>query len=155
MVIAHSHRVLGSPLASILSSMLSSVVVMVIITIAVSVVPVAVGWIVVPMPGLGSLVFWRAIAVRILLRVVRILVWSGRRTSEVSPVSGISLSPVPVPLSGVRWWVALVPVLLSMPVVVLSVFGSVGVTARVGPVVTSVIHDVTQDQPALATECYL
>lgn len=32
-------------------SVLSSIVVVVIITIAVSVVPVAVGWIVIPMPG--------------------------------------------------------------------------------------------------------
>lgn len=86
--------------------------------------------------------FWSSIAIRILLSAVRILLRSGRRTGELSPVASIRMSPVPVPLSGVHWWVALVPVLLRIPVVVLSVFGSVGVTARLGPGLrSSVIHD--------------
>lgn len=84
--------------------------------------------------------FWTAIAIRI-LSVVRILLRPGRRTGELSPVAGVRVSPVPVPLSGVRWWVALVPVLLRIPVIVLSVLCSVGMTARLGLGVTSVIHD--------------
>lgn len=94
-------------------------------------------------PGLGSLVFWAAIM--ILLYAVRVLVRSGRGAGEMSPVAGIRMSPVPVPLSGVQWWVALLSVLLllllKIPVVVLSVFRAVGVIAWVGPGATSVIHD--------------
>ena len=85
-------------------------------------------------PGLGPLVLW--VNVRILLCGVRIR--SSRRAGEMSPVSGIRVSPVPVPVSGVRWRVALLPVRLRVPVVVLSVFGSV--MAWVGQVVTSVVH---------------
>lgn len=48
-----SHRVLFYHCT--LLSMMSSIVVMVIITIVVSVVPVALGWIVIPMPGNESL----------------------------------------------------------------------------------------------------
>lgn len=94
-----------------------------------------------------------AIAIRI-LSAVRILLRSGRKIGELSPVAGVWMSPVPVPLSGVRWWVALVPVLLRIPVVVLSVLCSVGMTARVRLGVTSVIHDdpFTQDQPTLTPE---
>lgn len=92
-------------------------------------------------PGLGSLVFRAAMAIGVLLCVVRILLRSGRRTGEMSPVVGIRMSPVPVPLSRVRCRVILVPVLLGIPVVVLSFFGSVGLMARVGPGATSVIHD--------------
>lgn len=97
-------------------------------------------------PGLRSLVLQRAMVIRILLRAVRILLWSGGRAGEMSPVAGIMGSPVPVPLSGVRWWVGLVPVLLRILVVVLTVLGSVGVVASG---VTSMIHVdlLTQDQP--------
>lgn len=74
-------------------------------------------------PGLGPLVFRVAVNIRILLCGVGIR--SGRRAGEMSPVPGIRVNPVPVPLSGVRWRVALLPVRLRIPVVVLSVFGSV------------------------------
>lgn len=95
-----------------------------------------------------------AIAIRILLSAVRILLGPGgsRRTGEMRPVAGIRMSPVPVPLSGVRRWVALVPVLLRVPVVVLSVLRPVGVTGRVGPGVTSVIHgDPFDTRPTFIT----
>lgn len=71
----------------------------------------------------------------LLLHAVRILVRSGWRAGEVSPV--------PVPLSGVRRrrLVLVLVLLLVVPIVVLSVFGSVGVRGRVGPGATSVIHD--------------
>lgn len=84
--------------------------------------------------------------VRILLSVVRILLLSGRWIGVVSPVVGIRLSPVSVPLSGVRRLIAVVPVLLRIPV---SVFSSVRVLDGVGPGVTPVFHDdpSTQDQP--------
>lgn len=58
----------------------------------------------------------------------------------MSSVAGIRISPRPVPLSGARLRVAPVPVRMRVPVVVLSVFRSVGVTAGVGPGLTSVIH---------------
>lgn len=153
MVVVQSPRVLGTPLTSILSPMLSSIVVMVVITIVVSIVPVTVWWIVIAMSGLGSLVFWLPIAIRI-LKVVRIVFRPGRRTGEVSPVVGIRMRPVFVPLPGVWWWAAVVPVLLRIPVVVLSVLCSVRVPARVGQGVTSVIHDKpsTQDRPTLTLE---
>lgn len=91
-------------------------------------------------PGLGSLVFRKSVAIRILLVVVRIRLRSGRRAAELSPVAGV-LSPVPVPLSGEGGWgAALLPVLLRVSVV-LPVFGCLGVTARVIPGGASVIHD--------------
>lgn len=72
----------------------------------------------------------------ILLYAVRMLVRSGRGAGEMSPVAGFRMSPVPVPLSGVQWWVALLSVLLLLlllllriPVVLLSVFRPVGVMA--------------------------
>lgn len=86
-----------------------------------------------------------------LLHAVKILVRSGWRAGEVSPV--------PVPLSGVQRRLVLV-LLLVVPVVVLSVFGSMGVGARVGPGATSLIHDdpllptLARDQPALTPEVY-
>lgn len=87
------------PLTSIL---MSSVIVVVIITVVLPVFPVAVGWIIITMPGLGSLVFWWTIPIRILLRIViRVLMrvlWS----AEMGSVALILMGPVPVPLSGVR-----------------------------------------------------
>lgn len=58
----------------------------------------------------------------------------------MSTIVGPRMSPVSVSLSGVRWQVAVVPVLLRVSVVVLPVFCSVIVTSRVRPGVTSVIH---------------
>lgn len=136
-VLICSPRVLRTPLTSTLTSVLSSVVVVA----GVSVVPVAVGWILIPVSGLGSLVFWWPVSIVVLLAVVMILLRSGRRTRDVRSVAGVRVTPVAVPLSGVLWRVVLVPVLLRVPGVALSVFSSVGVTTRVGPGVTSVIHD--------------
>lgn len=70
----------------------------------------------------------------ILLYAVRMLVRSGRGAGEMSPVAGFRMSPVHVPLSGVKWWVALLSVLLLLlllriPVVLLSVLRPVGVMA--------------------------
>lgn len=76
-----------------------------------------------------------------LLHAVRILVRSGWRAGEVSPV--------PVPLSGVQRLVLVL--LLVVPIVVLSVFGSVGVRGRVGPGATSVIHDELHPPSSLPT----
>lgn len=81
----------------------------------------------------------RSIPILILLTVVWIKVRCRQR--EMSIVTGIRMAPVPVPLSEVRRWIELVPFLLRVAGVSLSVFCSVGMTAWVRPVVTSVIHD--------------
>lgn len=147
MVVVCPPGFMRSPLTCILSCMLSSVVVVVVITvvlIVVSVVPVAV-----TMPGLGSLVLRMSIAMIVLLTVVRMLVLSDRRAGVLTPVVSLRMSPVPVPVSGVRrwWWVALVHVLLSIPVVVLSVLCSVGVTTRILPGMTSGVASGIHDAP--------
>lgn len=91
-------------------------------------------------PGLWVLV---SITVWVVLSIVRKRLRSGRRTGELSPVACITVTPVSVPLSWVRRRVGLVLLLLIVPQKAISVFVfvSVGVTARVVPGVTSVIHD--------------
>lgn len=107
-------------------------------------------------PGLWSLVFWRAIAIRILLSIVNRVLVRVLWPADMGPVVLIRMSPVPLPLSRVQWWVALIPVLVAIPVVVISVFDSVGVTAGIRPGVTSVIHDehhsVHTSKPTLPAE---
>lgn len=87
-------------------------------------------------PGRRSLVLLPPINIGILLRVVMNPLRPCRWRGERRQVSGVRMTPVLTPVSGVWWKVAHIPFLLSKP----GVCCSVGIPAGIRPALTSLIH---------------